>query len=419
MPGAGGGWYRTPMRLAVFTVLLLSCASTGPSHQSGAPAAVTPAQGRPCAPAECERACEASGEPRTCTRIAELYWDGKGGHPFDPVKSFRFSSRACEAGDGHGCALLGLHHQDGIGTAWAPALAVAAYEKACRTRTGVGCFNLSGMYASGHGIDPDLAKADALMKLAESHWMAACKGAEPRWCTNAAYLLRQQRGPAASAESRELNQRACDHDVTVGCVGALADAFALGAIARESLLRELEALCRGGEPAACSEIGLRLDDERGAGWVKRACELGDRMACGLLGSWHEEGKHVPKDDAAKRRYFGIACDRGTAVACLSLAHDAITTLSPEAPAFAQRGCQMGLADACGLLAQLHFGLGDAAAGVRWDGEGCRMGLFASCKRLIERDAELPAIPADVKQGLYTEACRAQIQTACQRLAKPI
>src|SRR5262249_48082465 len=125
----------------------------------------------------------------------------------------------------------------------------------------------------------------------------------------------------------------------------------------------------------------------------------------------------PKDDAARRRYLGMACDRGAAGACLSLAKGAVGTRSPDAPGFAQRGCQMGNADACDLLAEMRFVLKEPAAGERWATGGCRMADVNSGKRLVLRDAELPAIPAPAKKELYTNACRAGHQPACKRLEK--
>jgi TPR repeat protein len=403
------------MRAALCTIFLLACGTTRTIPTTATAATAAAEVPRPCAAAECERACEATGDAKTCTRIAELYWEGKNGHPYDPARSFRFAARACDAGDGFGCALLGLHHQDGIGTAWAPALAVAAYEKACEAGAGVGCYNLSGMYSGAHGVDPDQAKADALMKLAESHWLAACKGAEPRWCTNAAFLARQTERPGALADAYALDRRACDHGITAGCVEALDEALALGKIQRDARTRELEKLCAGGEPSACFYLGGARGGARGVELVRRGCELGDRFACALLGAMYEEGKGVPRDDEAKRRYYRMACDRAVPSACRSLARDAIAERSPEAPDLARRGCQMGDGYSCHIFAELSFARGDAAAGVRWATEGCRMASFDSCRRLIERGVELPAIPADVARALYTEACRAQTASACTRL----
>jgi uncharacterized protein len=404
------------MKAALGMILLLSWASctAAPAPRPRGAAIEAP---RPCAPAACERTCEAKGEPAACARIAELYWAGKDGHPFEPAKSFRFAKRACDAGDGFGCALLGLHYQDGLGTAWAPALAVAAYEKACTAGVGVGCFNLAGMYSGAHGVDRDPAKADALMKRAEAHWTAACKGAEPRWCTNLAFLTRRANKPSSLAEGYALDQRACDHGVALGCVVALAVGVELGKTQPDAAMRELVRLCRGGESSACFQAGVMSHDRQGPELMKRGCELGDRDACEQLAEWHDRGELVAKDDAAKRRYLRVACDRASATACLSLARDGIDTGSPDAPALAQRGCQMGHAEACDLAAEMAYGLGDPAAGARWATEGCRMTNLESCKRLIEVDAELPAIPDHLKRALYTSACRANRQHACRRLEK--
>src|SRR5688500_17327437 len=101
--------------------------------------------------AACEKACT----PKTtdaCTHAAEMLFEGKAGWPLDHAKSLRFAKRACDANDAFGCALLGLHYQDGLGTAYAPKQAVAVYEKACRGGAGVGCYNLAGMYFGAHGV---------------------------------------------------------------------------------------------------------------------------------------------------------------------------------------------------------------------------------------------------------------------------
>jgi TPR repeat protein len=271
------------------------------------------------------------------------------------------------------------------------------------------------MYAGAHGVERDEAKAAALKKLAEAHWLAACKGAEPRWCTNAAFLLRSTDRPGALEEAYALDRRACDHGVAVGCVEALRGAVALGKIQLAGLRRELEPLCAGGEPSACFLLGIAAEDARGVDLVRRGCELGDRFSCERLAELYEEGLGVPKDDAAKRRYYRMACDRAVPSACLALARDAIQALDPEAPDLARRGCQMGNAVSCHIAAELSFGRGDAAAGVRWAAAGCRQGIRDSCKRLVEHDAELPAIPADVKRELYTEGCQSELAAACQRL----
>ena len=177
------------MRLVALAALLAACQSpAAPPPRGGSPAPAEPAG--PCGGPDCEARCTA-GDPAACAHAAELFFDGKSGHPLDMARSFRLASRACDAGVMHGCFLVGYHHQDGLGTPWAPARAVAAYERACAGGFGTACYNLGSMYSGGQGIDPDPPRGKDYIARAGAAWKAACDGSEPRWCS----------APAAAASS--------------------------------------------------------------------------------------------------------------------------------------------------------------------------------------------------------------------------
>ena len=386
-----------------------------------------------------EAACESTGEPKACAEAAELYFDGgsglpahrrpPGSHPLDHAKSFRYSSTACDKGHAFACALVGFHQQDGLGTAWAPDKAVASYEKACAGGAGVGCYNLATMYSGGHGVLADQAKTEAYKVKARAVWQAACDGPEPRWCTNVAYLLREEDPKGNRARALTLDQRSCDAKVLVGCTEAARDRLALGQITGAAMVGELDTLCRDGEPTACMTAGSLLvtgsegvtaDPTRGMALVVRGCEIGDKQACAAAGIEYATGRLVAEDDAAAARYLNTACDRGLGAACMWIARERVSRGEPAAAApFAQRACQMGEREACAALASLYLeGRGvakDEAAGERWSMESCRMGYPPGCGVLIERDRELP-VPSDLAARIYAEACDGGIQKACQRAA---
>ena len=376
-----------------------------------------------------EAACEATGEPAACTAAAELYFDGKNSHPLDRAKSFRFASAACEKGHAFACALVGFHQQDGVGTAWAPDKAIASYEKACAGGAGVGCYNLATMYSGGHGVMADRARSDAYKAKARAAWQAACDGPEPRWCTNFAYLLREEDAKGNRERALALDQRSCDAKVLVGCTEAVRDRFALGRIGATAMVNELDKLCRAGEPTACMAAGGALvsgsqgvtaDPVRGMALVVRGCEIGDAQACAAAGVEHATGQLVAQDQAAADRYLRQACEHGMGAACMWVARDAVARGEPAVgAAFARRACQMGEREACAALAALYLeGRGvdkDDAAGERWATESCRMGYPPGCGVLIERGRELP-VPPDLGARIYAEACAGGIQKACPRAA---
>jgi len=383
--------------------------------------------------AECEKACSAK-TTAACTFAAEMHFDGKAGWPLDHAKSLRFAKRACDAKDAFGCALLGLHYQDGLGTAFAPARAVAAYEQACKGGAGVGCYNLASMYYGAHGVPFDRVKGDDYTKLARTHWEAACKGDQPRWCTNLAYLeAPDTKAPAAAqAKALELNTRACDNGITVGCLEAARAKLELGKLDLLGFMRQLDKLCTQNEYGACGVLaallllgdkGIAKDAKRALELLTRACDGGDKHSCFVLGIEYASGNNIKQDFAATTRVFDRACDRALSKACIAIGQNlAATRAYKRAADYARRGCHMGNAEGCGMLAQLHAdGTGVAKStseSTKWATDGCRMGHMPSCGILIKRDVFPLPVPADMQKRMYESACtESTVDVACKRLAK--
>lgn len=410
---------RAGLRVA-YLMALCELAGACSSSSSSAP------PGRAARSPEVE--CEASGEGEACAAAAELYFDGKNGHALDQARSFRYASTACDKGHAFGCALVGYHHQDGLGGAeWSADKAIAAYEKACAGGAGVGCYNLASMFYGGQGVTADETRADAYKAKAKVAWQAACQGSGPRWCTNVAYLLREEDAAGNREKCLELDQRTCDHQVLVGCTEAARDRFALKRIGLTAFLAELERLCGEGEPTACTVAGSTLiagaegvasDPKRGMALVVNGCEKGDKTACMSAGVEYARGQLVAADLARADRNIRLACDHALGAACMAVAQDSASRGELAlAAAFAQRACQMGQGEACAMLSQLYAtGQGVAASevdAIRWATEACRMGHVPGCAELIARDLELPA-PPSMKERMYRDACAAGIANACKR-----
>lgn len=401
-------------RSGIAVVLCIAC-----SRPIGAP--VSGSAPGTCGPVACERACE-DGNVAACTQAAQDLLDGKGGHAFDAAKSLGYATRGCDGGDAVACALVGQHHENGLGVPWAPDRAVALYEKACLAGAGLGCFLSGEMYVRGHGVDIDAHKAESDRARALAAWLPACQGAEPRWCTYAAGLKLRNHWAAA----RELYQRACDRGVASGCVFLLDTQSAEPVRPGDARLVELDRLCSGGEPSACAVLS-RLERSKPsrfsaspqiAALEQRRCELGEPRACMTTGILYDVGEAVSKDEERKLRYLGSACDRGVAEACLYLAQDAAASgRDPEAASLLQHACERGNFEACERVAEGRAAAGDDAAAARWATEGCRLGSAASCDRIIKRDGELPEIAIEGKWSLYRAACDDGNEPACRRLNK--
>lgn len=274
------------------------------------------------------------------------------------------------------------------------------------------------MYANGYGVEVDRTKAKAYGDLAHEQWLAACLGSEPRACPHVASSRRE-----GEPTVHELYQRACDHGVEYACIHALHERLTHATGSLDATKHELDQWCSRGVSAACKELALAYDlpdgprePGRAAALTRRACALGDPYACVRSGVAHELERGVPKDDAVARRYFRRACERGLSHGCFYLAEDILVADGSlrEAARLAQRGCEMGSAEACNLLAKIYIASHDDVAVVRWATEACRMGSSSGCQHLIVRNIELPRSIADPVQ-LYHSACNEKIASACLRL----
>jgi hypothetical protein len=285
------------------------------------------------------------------------------------------------------------------------------------------------MYARGHGVDADPRKAATYFESARSALQAGCNGADPRSCLYAARAFYNDEDTRTRPERRLLLKRACERGVAGGCVDALSDRLRPGGRGTATALGTLDQLCTRREPGACTILAWHLNHEtrpgrnddgaRAAALVIRGCEIGDRYGCVVAGQRYDLGRGVARDADAKRSYFGRACDRGAGLGCRYLAQDAVLTPGRDdrVAGFAQRACELGDAEGCAMLVRSQVAQRADAAADRWAIEGCRLQSRYSCERLVERDLELPPVPAGWSRQLFQLACGRGQQPACRRLAK--
>lgn len=422
--------YQIGVKSVLVALLLVACGRSSEPPATGSASA----KRQKCADtAACEAACQ-SGDALACTEATERYFNGANGHPLDYGKSFPLAKRACDLDQGHGCALLGFHHQDGLGTAWSPKDAMAAYEKGCKLGTGVACFNLATIY-EGHGIDADLKRAEEFFDRAREHWKKACDGDEPRWCTNSAYMIahdaKQKPSPAQLEQMLDLDTRTCEAKILVGCVEKVRVLEDLKRIEPAALAAELERLCTAGEPTACTDAGRRLigaameapaTDPRhaqGKQLLDRGCTIGDKSGCHLAALQAIYGRDGAQDFAAAERYFQQACDRAHGGACGMLAKKYSAATDEPALArgadYARRGCQMGNSDACTIIALMSTtGRGvakDEVKGIEWARAGCSTGGLDACRMLVERGIPLP-LPTRELSKVHEALCREGVTASC-------
>jgi len=139
----------------------------------------------------------------------------------------------------------------------------------------------------------------------------------------------------------------------------------------------LEKSCTWGGAIACGMLAGTIagDDPRHAPprvrtLMEKSCELGNSQSCGKIGAYYGMGIGGPIDDAKAARYQRRACDLGESLACLTEA-EVLESSDPRSAAdFELRACRIGNLEGCTAIMQL------AAAGKIKPDEAMRRDVIA-------------------------------------------
>jgi TPR repeat protein len=250
------------MRRALVLLVLLGCKKAPraggepahPAHHDGGAAAADPLRpAEPCfALAECGDACEA-GKAAACIRAAEFHAKGWG-VSVDRRRQKELLTRACDLGDGDGCALE--------------------------------------VYAF---LEPSEQGMTALMQRAVRAYHEGCDAGGMEPCETLARLPWQQGGPADPVTSEAVEQKACDLGSWIACSarrGRLERRDPAGAKMAWTEYQEKARLgCEQGRAGACMNLVLYVHPPDAAALKARAHDLAQR-GCEL--------GYPPDCDAARR-----------------------------------------------------------------------------------------------------------------------
>lgn len=189
--------------------------------------------------------------------------------------------RGCKAGALDGCAKLGFQRLAAGDISDARSL----FEKACDGGNGLGCANLGALYADGEGVDRDPNKARGLFE-------RACTSNDGFGCASLGAMSWLGEGGEDQAIERaiELFQKGCSQGSVIGCTWlGIAYQTGRGIESNPPQARVLYTKsCEAGDPAACLQLGRLL--QAGASGVERdpasaktffarACLLGSAPGC--------------------------------------------------------------------------------------------------------------------------------------------
>lgn len=199
------------------------------------------------------------GHAGQCHRLGRIYDEGDD-DPMDPTpqdltRAAAFYDKACGAGHGPSCNIVGLRYADGRGVPADPERAVVNFRRSCDLAHGRGCYNLGLSYSYGRGVAKDgLAAA--------RYYRWACYQGVAASCYNLAVAYRDGIGVAAEPSiAAGLFAQACELGYLQSCVnlgvmhavgdGAIEDTARAAALFRKA--------CDGGLATGCA--GLRKLDE--------------------------------------------------------------------------------------------------------------------------------------------------------------
>jgi TPR repeat protein len=359
--------------------------------------------------AAAEKAC--FGNYRSgCGVAARLNIDKK-----DYPKAVKAARRGCDDNDGDSCFRLGRLINDGKDGDKAPDKVHAAFEKACKLESPVGCNALAGQYNTGEGVAQSKPKAFELyQKACEGNATELYAGA----CTTAARMAFFAEGvPKDQKLGFKLMTRACEFREDDTCKYLASMAQQSGGKS-EDVIAMLEKGCTAGNTEACQAHADILfeserETDRRAAYAKfeAMCKSGATPACLRRADMLVAGRGVGKDAAKAEQIYKAACDSGNSFGCQGLAglyHE--TKRFDEAHRTYLRSCEGGSPDSCMMVGWGYKN----ARGVAWDmakgatyyTKACELGSQFGCNNLAGLYFHGTGVKRDHKKSfdLYVKTC---------------
>ena len=129
------------------------------------------------------------------------------------------------------------------------------------------------------------------------------------------------------------------------------------------MVHKCEVGCKNGNIKYCLALGIlyqtgqegvKQDYSKAAKLFKKACDVGEPIACGQLGVLYYDGKGLKKDISKATNLFKKACNDGEAVSCAQLAKqylygEIVEKDVNKAVILFKKACDGGYRPACDVL----------------------------------------------------------------------
>jgi TPR repeat protein len=183
----------------------------------------------------------------------------------------------------------------------------------------------------------------------------------------------------------------------------------------------LDRKCYRGDAAAClrySEVLFeQKDDERALDALVRSCKLEDAAGCLKLGSVYRDGRYAKRDPQRAIKYFGFACDGGSARGCVQLADE--LRVNKESDTLTIQKLYRKACRADDSVGCIRAGEGRRAAG---DRVGAYMDFFRACQLKEVESCYIAGTLAGVEKNaerarlLFLYACEGGYAKGCSKLS---
>lgn len=298
---------------------------------------------------------------------------------------------ACSRGDARACEIAGLGYLDGRIVTRDLARARIMLERACKGGSALACSGWAKMAQDDQGVSLPKARQNTLLDL-------GCKQGDGNAChrLGAQLLDATSASPAATNLQRahDYFERACDADEVLGCLQLGIDAKT-GRVGQKDVVKAATLLsdaCSQDVAVGCYELaelqnapGTAVHNPtRARQHLDKACTLNLGVACSRLATLMAAGE---KNLARARQLHTRACDLDQPESCLALGHTQLPSEPTKAETSFAKACRAGLTEGC----------------------------FEQAKLLDGTTPDVDASP-DQALSLFSQACEAQIATACARAA---
>ncbi|MBI5882294.1 MAG: SEL1-like repeat protein [Elusimicrobia bacterium] len=346
--------------------------------------------------------------------------------PLSPILALM--AKACDRGEGTGCAGLGTSRYYGYGTDMDPAKGAGLWRKACDLGDLQSCYDLGDAYSSGRGIGRDLGQAAGLYR-------KACDGDLPIGCANLGYV--QENGFGLDKDetlAAKSYGRACALGYNDSCVSAgFMHEFGKGVAQDDARAAELYRQgCDSGVGRGCSNLGVLQQNGKGVPRdsalavesYRKACEThGDGRGCSFLGGMHQSGSGVARDEAATAGFYRKACDASYCEGCknLGVMHEnglGVARDAAKAVQLYRKACDAGYQYGCAAVGVMyHYGRGVAQSfqkAAELYRIACDAGAQLGCSGLAGLYAEGTGLKKDEAKAfeLLSKSCDAGDLTGC-------